>query len=326
MLNVADKDRSVVAADATLRRLGQLRFGLPISYRGLGLVPLYAEPAPSPKPYVTLQTALAKRLVTITEQPNATVPSLRLINEGACAVLIIDGDEVAGGRQNRVVNTTVLIPAKCSFDLPVSCVEQGRWQDDTPSFASGEAVYPSLRAKKVEDVGRAYAEMGAPIADQGRVWQDIAERQYKMGTRSATHAMRDSYEQQRRHLDRISQRLACPDDGPIGVVGLIAGHARTLDLFAQPDTLSDYWPRLVRSYAIEALDQPPIRPSLDSAVRLLNRPRKARRSGFPSPGLGTDVRFDGNGVTGAALVIEDFVVHAALFRRREKAVSGPIPF
>ncbi|HLG72412.1 MAG TPA: DUF6569 family protein [Chloroflexota bacterium] len=215
MPNPVDEALSVVAADAALRRLSQLRLGLPISYRGLGLVPLYASPAPSPEPYVPLQTALIKGFVTVVEQPDATVPSLRLINDGGCAVLIIDGDEVAGGRQNRVVNTTMLIPAKSSFDLPVSCVEQGRWHNDSTSFAPGEAAYPSLRAKKMEDVARAYAEMGAPLADQGRIWEDIAETQYKMGTRSATHAMRDSYEQQHRYLDRVLQRLACPEVPPV---------------------------------------------------------------------------------------------------------------
>ena len=299
---------------------------MPLSHRALGLVPLYAPPSDPSVPYVPLAAALAECLVRIEEQPSATVPSLRLVNDSACAVLILDGDEVAGGKQNRVANTTLLVPAKCVFDLPVTCVEQGRWQDLGPVFAAGEAAYPSLRAQKVEDVARAYGEAGAPISDQGRIWDEIAGRQTRMGTRSATHAMRDTYEQRAAHLARMLKRLPCPGDGAVGVIALVAGRARCADIFDRPETLAAHWPRLVRSYAMEALDQPSLRPSLDSAVRLVNRPRKARRTGFRSPGLGIDVRFEGNGSTGAALVVEDSVIHAALFRRREKAINGPVPF
>src|SRR5579885_773625 len=110
MPDAVEEAMSVVAAEAVIRRLGQMKFGMPLSQRALGLVPLYAPPSDPSVPYVPLAAALAECLVRIEEQPSATVPSLRLVNDSACAVLILDGDEVAGGKQNRVANTTLLVP------------------------------------------------------------------------------------------------------------------------------------------------------------------------------------------------------------------------
>jgi hypothetical protein len=167
----------------------------------------------------------------------------------------------------------------------VSCVEQGPWHDVGPASAAGEAVYPGLRAKKVEDVARSYGVMGASPADQGRVWQEIAGRQSRMGTRSATQAMRDTYEQRAAHLASMLKRLPCSDDGPIGVVALVASRARCADIFDRPETLASYWPRLVRSYAMEVLDQPPIRPSIDSAGAPAQPARRRARPPFARSAL-----------------------------------------
>jgi len=47
---------------------------------------------------------------------------LQVINSGEVPVLLIDGVEIVGGRQNRVVNTTVLVPAQSAFELVFTCV------------------------------------------------------------------------------------------------------------------------------------------------------------------------------------------------------------
>lgn len=108
----------------------------------------------------------------------------------------------------------------------------------------------------------------------------------------------------------------------MGVVALVSGRAVCADIFDQAETLGSYWPRLVRSYALEALGAEPAALSLDSARRLLQRPLKAQRATFPSPGLGQDVRISGNGVVGAALIWEGVAVHTAVFRRRNDT-TGP---
>jgi hypothetical protein len=316
-------DAGAQETDALATWMAALRPGEPMTDGALALVPVYAPTPTKVLSYRTLAQAIALGEVLVTEAPQATVPTLQLVNKGGLPVLIIDGEEVVGGNQNRVVNTSLLVPAKGAFDLPVSCVEHGRWHEVRPGFDAGETAYPRLRSQKLEQVAASYAARGAPVADQGAVWEEVADRQRRVGARSATGAMRDAYVERGDDLTRAEERFRCPDDRPVGVIALVGGRAACADVFDQAETLAGYWPRLVRSYALEALGEPPAPPSLDSARRLLARPLKAQRTAFPSPGLGRDVRMRGSGVIGAALVCDDVAVHTALFRRRQRATEGP---
>ena len=149
--------------------LAHLRVGEPLTGGPLSVAPLYAgnrSDAPDqPLAYETLAAAIAAGHVTITELPDPSVPTLQLLNRSSLAILLIDGDEVTGGQQNRVVNTTLLVPPKTAFALPVSCVEHGRWHAKGQTFAAGEAVYPTLRRQKVAQVSASFSPL-ACIATQ----------------------------------------------------------------------------------------------------------------------------------------------------------------
>ena len=285
----------------------------------LKLVPVYSDHYQNVADYRTLSEAIALGEVLVTEQSMATVNALRVVNKGVLPVLILDGEEVVGGLQNRVVNTTLLIPAESAFDLPVSCFEHG--------FHAGEAVHPTLRREKSAQVTASLHTAEAPLANQQAIWSEVDARHRAMGTSSATAALRDAYVQRGNDLDHVLSGLAYPSDGPVGVVALFEGRAQCADLFDRPETLRVYWNRLVRSYALEALDRKPGKPSVDSAAWLLRRPGRARLTPFASIGIGTDVRIVGNGVVGAARVHGQKVVHTGIFRHRERGhgadLQGP---
>jgi hypothetical protein len=296
--------------------LSRLNVGNPARCGPLAIVPVYGGRATVGVPYLTLAEGLATGEVLISEKTHASVPTLQVVNQSSLPVLILDGEEVAGGLQNRVVNTTLLIAAASVFDLPVSCIEHGRWHESMASFEAGEAVHPTLRRLKAEQVTASFLTMAAPVADQSAVWAEVDARHRRTGTQSATGALRDSYAHTSTELREAERMLPFPDDDPTGVVALIDGRAVYADLFDRPETLRHYWTRLVRSYALEAVGATRgTEPRLDSARRLLDRPHGAVRTPFPSPGLGVDVRVSGNGVVGAALVHAETVFHAALFRR-----------
>jgi hypothetical protein len=314
-------------ADTLFVWLEHLRLGEPMQSGPLTLVPVYGGEVPNPLAYRTLSEALACGEVTIAEHTSPTVPNLQLTNHGPLPVLILDGEEVAGGLQNRVVNTTLLIPAKSGFDLPVSCIEHGRWHEASTDFKAGEAVHPTLRRQKVEQVSASLAVVAAPIADQSAVWAEVATRHRRTGTRSATAALRDAYAANNAELTVAERDLGVPAGDPTGVVALVEGHAVCADLFDRSATLRDYWPRLVRSYALEAIGSRTREPRVDSAQRLLGRPIGASCRPFASPGLGVDLRITGNGVVGSSLVHAGNVLHTALFRqhhpRTPTSISTP---
>jgi hypothetical protein len=318
-----DRSNDVTRGADTLDKwFAGLRLGEPNVDGALALIPIFADAGNQTVQYRTLARAIALGELIVMEAPQATVPTLRVINKGELPVLIIDGEEVVGGQQNRVVNTSLLVPAKSTFDLPVSCVEHGRWSEMKPSFDAGETAYPQLRSQKIEQVAASYARRGVPEADQGAVWDDVADRHRRVGSQSATGAMRDAYVARHDDLARAGERFQYPDGAPIGVIALVGGRSACSDIFDQPESLRAYWPGLVRSYALEGVGAHASRPSLGSARRLLERAQAARRTAFPSPGLGQDVRMSGNGIVGAALIWCDAAVHTAVFRRRHNETVG----
>jgi hypothetical protein len=167
--------------------LTSLRAGEPQHLDALELVSLHTDSLAPSLTYLTLAEAHAQHQIVVSEKAYAAVPTLQVINKAAAPVLVLDGEEIVGGRQNRVVNTTLLIPAQCTFELDVTCVEQSRWHPDAgESFAPGETLYPTLRQQKSAQVAASLIASGAPRTNQSAVWAEVEAMHQRRGTRSST--------------------------------------------------------------------------------------------------------------------------------------------
>jgi len=104
--------------------------------------------------YLLLDEALSENLMEVVElDSDGSVPELKVVNKSPKMILILDGEELVGAKQNRIVNTTILVRGNAAIVIPVSCVEHGRWAYDTPQFHSQERMMSSnLRAMKTEQV------------------------------------------------------------------------------------------------------------------------------------------------------------------------------
>ena len=127
----------------------KFNLGTPHTYRNLTLVPILRD-GQGENGYLTLPDALQTGDFVVTEVDAAgSVPEVQVINRLDNAVLLLDGEELVGAKQNRVVNTTILIAAQNKLVIPVSCTEQGRWHETTDQFAdSGVVMPPSVRGRK----------------------------------------------------------------------------------------------------------------------------------------------------------------------------------
>lgn len=281
---------------------------------GQRLVTIFPLSGPSALPgYATLADALAGGTLDVGELHPPEVNRLQVTNRGAVPVLITDGEMLVGGGQNRIVNSSVLVPPGRTV-LPVSCVEHGRWNPGATGFAAAEAAYPSLRAAKARQIHGSLRASGQHFADQGEVWHSVAAQQSAHEVASATGALHDLYAGRGDAL--VPYARAFPYPG--GAVGLIAGYGGrivSLEAFDAAETMRGLWHKLVRAAALEALALPPgIAMPQDRAVRMLHRARKATVEEFASPGAGRDARCLGNGVAGSALLLDGAVVHATLHR------------
>ena len=122
-------------------------------YRDVAVFPLFCGFKP-PVKHLVLKEAMEKGLLAIREvSEEGHVPQLKVTNNADAPVLILDGEELFGAKQNRVLNTTVLLGKHSATIIPVSCTEQGRWHYESKTFTeSGIIMSPRLREVKNRSV------------------------------------------------------------------------------------------------------------------------------------------------------------------------------
>jgi hypothetical protein len=300
--------------------LENVKLGGKQSHQNMTLFPLLASDAGEPD-YLTLEEALGQGVVEITEvSRGGSVPDLKLINKSTGALLVVDGEELFGAKHNRIVNATFLIAGQIEIIIPVCCVEQGRWSYRSRKFASGEKVMPpSMRVKNQRAVAMNLKGGVGYRSDQGMIWDELAMKSERMVAHSATGAMADLFEGQK---DRLGEYLKAFRlvDCQIGAAFAISGRVVGLECFGHQQTFSKFFPKLVQSYALDALDwlaeTGKTQVSVESVRHFLEGVQKAPGKSHPSLGLGENVRFEDAFVTGAALVHEGKALHLSAFSHK----------
>lgn len=297
--------------------LERCRVGRSRQAGSLTMIPLL-RPQDGEPHYLTLDEALDRGTVVVTEvSERGSVPELLLKNDGDRPVLIVDGEELVGAKQNRVVNLSILVPAATQLNVPVSCVEEGRWQHRTRSFrTSSRAHYARGRALKMRSVSASLAGSGARLSDQHAIWGDIEEKASRFRVSSPTRAASDIFESADLDLQRLQASLEAETD-QVGAVFLVDGVPAGVDLFDSPSTWKKLMPKLVQSYGLDALDQAPRgrrkRWTDEDVAGWLSRVAHADAQEYPAVGMGQDVRLGDGRLTGGALVVDGAVLHLAAF-------------
>ncbi len=308
-----------------LEALAHLKLGGQVAFRNLTMFPLMNGATGEPD-YLLLDEALAKGSAHVTEvSSSGSVPELRFVNDGAQNVLLLDGEELIGAKQNRVLNLTILAPGKRTLAIPVSCVEQGRWTSSSAAFAPSPHVYfSSGRAEKMKHVSQSLETSGERRSRQDQMWRHIEKLSQNLKTESPTGAMADIYSKHAASIDDYVDALAAKD-GQTGAVFAINGEIIGLDLFDYAATLRKLLPKLVRSYALDALDAETAKPKTAegrAAQDFLHSITRAQAQTFPAIGEGQDKRLTGPGLVGAALAAQGRVVHLTAFRVEGGAEAG----
>src|SRR5213075_2376763 len=102
------------------------QLGDPVEHRGVAIAPLFPRQQPVTE-YLTLEDALPLGFRVEEVDAAGRVPELVVHNPLEANVLLYDGEELLGAKQNRILNVSVLVEAQSAIRIPVSCVEEGRW-------------------------------------------------------------------------------------------------------------------------------------------------------------------------------------------------------
>jgi hypothetical protein len=291
----------MTAAVASL--LAAVEIGWPLERGSLALFPLYHERPPSG---AYLSGPRAAGHVQLGERPDgAIVPEMHVVNAAAKSVLLLDGETLLGGKQNRILTTSVLVAPGATAEVSVTCVEAGRWDAERPVGFSPRHAPSGVRARNRAHVTRSVVEGGCLQPDQSGVWEEVDRYATSLGAASATRAMEDVHAHAADRVRRLVGGTA-PLPGQRGVAAAIGDRVIAIDLFDDEQTLADYWQALVAGYALDAEERPTAHPRRRDVRRVLAE--VAAAAGTERDGR---VHLEGRGLTATALVHDGVVIHVA---------------
>jgi hypothetical protein len=270
-------------AHARTVELGDGRTALePIIEGALAVMPVVASQIDARPDVLTFDEATKAGLVKVQEESEGgTVNVLRVENRGRKPVLILAGEVVQGGKQDRVLGQdTVLAPGE-KREVQAYCVEHGRWSGGRDFKSGGWAANASVRYQ-------------AKSGNQQGVWNDVEKRLAGTGAKSDTQNLkaaseRDAGRQDRAlaNLKQALERLPARDRGRVvGYVAAVGGKIVSVDLFAHPSLAERYRDKLLRSYVLESVAAPAGAPAAVSPeaigklrAKSANAPAKTEKRG-----------------------------------------------
>ncbi len=325
--------------------IGRLSVREGYHYRGLTVFLVEVSRVADPTAYLSSEEALAGGTLTVREKGAGSVPSLIVENKGKEAILMLGGELLLGGKQNRVLRHDALLPARSGpVELPVYCTEQGRWSGRGAVFDRRNPVAP-LEVRGLAQAGRPQAE----------IWQSVSAYQTRLHVKSSTgdlQAVQDSPEVQKALKDyRVHFGRHCWRPEAVGMVVARYGRIVGADIFCNARLFRKHRDRLLDSYAVDCIaysahpgeallsrdtsavrergpdfKMPPfVVPGREQAERFLRRALRGRFTWRATPGAGRLLVVSGAGLSGTGLVHKGNVLHAGLFARIAVPIVRPTP-
>ncbi|RMG59471.1 MAG: hypothetical protein D6713_05295 [Deltaproteobacteria bacterium] len=298
----------------------RISIGDPVRVREVTFFPLSGVPQ-APISYTFIDDALERGDAVVEEVSEAgTVPELRLINFSESILFVLDGTELKGAKQNRVVNASLLIPPKSSTRIPVSCVEEGRWRFTTRRFQKSDFYSPPKIRKRIALSQRESMRSRRRYdADQLGVWEDVREVAQKAKARTATGALHDVFEGTQPTLREYEKSFSLRGTEQGGAFFVGDGFTG-FDLFDRHGTYARAFPKFLRSVALEAVTsglratRPPeaLRSELEAVFREIE---EALFEKYHIIGIGEDYRYEGKLSFGKGLYYEGHLIHFSAFSR-----------
>ena len=285
-----------------------VRVGEPRVCGSVEVFPLFAGlplfPCKSPN-YVLASDALKTGKLTIQEvSEDGVVPSLLLDSHCELPALLVEGEEVVGGKQNRVLCSSILAAAMSPTRIPVACTELHRWRYSSKQFTSGAHCPPSLR----------YFLKEGSRSHQHRIWATIQRKHRRLGVRSRSENMSDALVSRHDEVESLRRNLPYAD-GSAGFAVALAGKVVSVDLFDKSATCKEVYERFVGGLVLDALELPGSGCQADPSDIPVGLYRNMRwRQVEPVIGLGESYRARGedDDTLASALVLDGSIVHLSM--------------
>lgn len=295
-----------------------LEVGKPLSYRNLTVVPVYFSKTQDKKEYVTLEDALKRKWIKITEMEGGRVPQVKITNTSKHMIYLMGGEILTGCKQDRILASDILLaPGTKDLMVPVFCVEQGRWNFTSANFYSKE----NLGTFKL----RSAAQTKNPSA-QSEIWNQIATENRKMGITSDSSAYQAAYDKEENkaeiaRIERTFHNVPHLYEDTTGVVIGLAGRIVSVDIFANEDLFKKQWPKILKSSALSSISSNLAgNITQKEAVELLKKFFDLDYTQKPGIDIGVEYTFTDSTLNIGSLTYDGKVVHLAGFpQEKERA-------
>ena len=293
-----------------IKKLDTASVGYPITRFGVSFFPVYLMANELPE--------ISTKGLIVDELDAATVPRLSVKNPTDKPILVAEGEHLVGGNQNRVVNATVLVSAESELEIPVSCVERGRWGSRRAYRRGSSFSHNRMRSRLQETVNRSMRRENSRRGNQGAVWSEVDDVLNRLKVESETAAATDAEKIYRRNRSLSGAVEELAGLGPLpnqnGIVVTRGNWVDAVDLFGSPSLLAAHWSTLVRSYLLEA-SAPNIPHSVERALWAIRRFSFMPKEASQGVGMGTELRAMDDVMVGQALMLDEMIVHASIFAR-----------
>jgi hypothetical protein len=262
-----------------------------------------------------LDEALPTGRTSITEVSDTGVVALvRVTHGGTLPLLLIDGEQIVGAKQNRIVNASFLVAPGQSVEVPVSCVERGRWRYRGLTFGrSDTTISANARAAKLRRLHASLERGRGHDGDQQAVWRDVEHYLTRTGASSQSAAFDDAFQHHRGHSEPALSSFE-PAAGQVGIAAVCDGSLVGLDLFGSPSLYARGWKKVARGLLSEVYDAREA-PSEASSLATVRGAIQAIAASKPmrssAPGIGQTLHAAATGVTFTGVVHREVLYHAA---------------
>ncbi|MDT3697123.1 MAG: DUF6569 family protein [Ignavibacterium sp.] len=266
--------------------------------------------------YISGPSAIRDDLIQIKEvSVSGNVNSLLVFNQSDKYAFFMDGDILIGAKQNRVLNTSVLLAPNSKTTLPVSCVEQGRWSHISAKFMDSEYITPQkIRANKSRNVSVNLRSRSKFDASQSEVWKNVEDYQVMYNVNSPTMNLSDVYEKEKKSFDEFIKNFNLNKNAN-GLALLVDQKLFNIEVFNRTDIYSEYFPKILKSTAMEVIHLAKKENNLTETEAIyktqemfekIDTIEKTKHKGVAA---GDEQRFDSLEMTGFELSFRDHLIH-----------------
>ena len=285
----------------------------PQSHKHMAIIPLKTEPNYK-LDILTLKKGFELGLAEVKECNHSTVNTLIVKNKSITPLLLIDGEEVIGGDQNRIVNSTILIAPQSESPISVSCTEQGRWGYKSEFQSSIHIADYNTRKAKLRA-----ARFNEPV--QSAVWSSIDKLEKSVAYSSPTRAMTESYETQKANHEEFLNAFTVVK-GQNGVLVIVNGEIKGFELFLNPEIYGHFHERIIKSYLINSKEEnTTFTINIDEARLLIEEAKDSTFEDKMSSGLENAFEYENSKGFGNLYAYEGEILHWSFFEKSGEDAS-----